>query len=140
MAGRVRNWGQAPIVRSESTPAQACGRQAEQLAEQYLRERGLRPIARNVRCRGGEIDLVCLDDDTLVFVEVRLRRNHRFGGAAASITPRKQQRVIVAAQWWLSAAGRRHATRACRFDAILLDALDAKSIEWIPSAFTLDTW
>jgi len=140
MAGRVRNRAQASIVRPEPTPAQARGRQAEQLAEQYLRERGLRPIARNVQCRGGEIDLVCLDDDILVFVEVRLRRNDRFGGAAASITPRKQQRVILAAQWWLSTGGRRHAKRACRFDAVLFDALDARSIEWIRAAFTLDTW
>lgn len=95
----------------------------------------VRTIARNVRCRGGEVDLVCLAGDTLVFVEVRLRGNDRFGGAAQSITAHKQQRVIIAARWWLATAGRSHAGRACRFDAILLSRLDSTTIEWIPAAF-----
>lgn len=105
------------------------------MAEAFLAGRGVRTIARNVRCRGGEVDLVCLAGDVLVFVEVRLRGNDMFGGAAQSITTRKQQRVIIAARWWLATAGSMHARRSCRFDALLLNRLDITAIDWIPGAF-----
>lgn len=123
------------IVRPPHHCAQGRGAEAEAIAERYLAARGLTVLARNVRCRGGEIDLVGLDRGTLVFVEVRLRSGTRFGGAAASITSRKQQRIILAARWWLAGAGRGHAQRACRFDAVLLDGLHEGGIEWIPAAF-----
>lgn len=123
------------IVRLPRPGTQGRGAAAEALAERYLAARGMTVLARNVHCRGGEIDLVGLDRGTLVFVEVRLRSGTRFGGAAASITARKQQRIILAARWWLAGAGRGHARRACRFDAVLLDGLDENGVEWIPAAF-----
>lgn len=124
-----------PIVGAPQTPAQARGRAAEDLAAQYLAARGLRVLARNVSCRGGEVDLICLDRGSLVFVEVRLRRSARFGGAAESITAAKRRRVTLAAQWWLGGAGRRWSKHPCRFDAVLLDALDETRIDWITGAF-----
>ena len=111
------------------------GAAAEALAARHLEAHGYAILARNVRCRGGEVDLIADDGRSLVFAEVRLRKNGRFGGAAASITASKQQRVILAAQHWLAGDGRRHANRACRFDAILLDGLDTARIEWIRGAF-----
>lgn len=116
----------------------ASGAAAEALAARHLEAAGLKVIARNVRCRGGEVDLICEDRGAIVFVEVRLRGNARFGGAAASITATKQSRIILAAQHWLAGAGARFADRACRFDAVLLASLDAASIEWIRDAFRLD--
>lgn len=110
------------------------GAAAEALAARHLERHGFTIIARNVRCRGGEVDLIADDGRSLVFAEVRLRKNGRFGGAAASITASKRQRVILAAQHWLAGDGRRHASRACRFDMILLDGLDAARIEWIRGA------
>ncbi len=110
------------------------GQLAEQLAEAHLNAAGLRTLARNFRCRGGELDLVCRDGKVLVFVEVRLRGRADFGGAAASITARKQARVILAARHWLAQAGR-VADAPCRFDVVLLDALDTHRIEWIRGAF-----
>ena len=83
----------------------------------------------------GEIDVIAQDGNTLVFVEVRQRKNSAYGGAAASITATKQRRIIIAAQTWLNGAGQRHASRACRFDAILLDGLDSARIEWLRGAF-----
>ena len=62
------------------------GSAAEDLAVRYLTDRGLSIVGRNYRCRLGEIDVIARDGDTLVFVEVRLRKNRRFGGASASIT------------------------------------------------------
>lgn len=107
------------------------GQTAERLAETFLVQRGLRVLVRNWRVRGGEIDLICEDRGTLVFVEVRLRGSSSFGGAAASITPTKQRRIILAARHYL--AGKRE--QVCRFDAILLDRLDVTRIEWIQDAF-----
>lgn len=122
----------ADSIGARPTPAQARGAAAEALAAEHLAAHGLRVIARNVRCRGGEVDLVCLDRSHVVFVEVRLRRNNRFGGAAESITAAKQRRVLIAAQWWLGGAGRRFRDAACRFDAVLLDGT---RIDWIRNAF-----
>ncbi|KON81077.1 YraN family protein [Azoarcus sp. PA01] len=133
-----RNVNEGTIVGAPATRKQASGAAAEALAERFLVRRGLVVLARNVRCRGGEIDLVCLDHGIVVFVEVRLRTNLRFGGAAASITPAKQRRVVLAARWWLAGAGRRHAGRPCRFDAALLADLDEDGVEWLKAAFDAD--
>ena len=123
------------IVGARPTPAQARGRAAEELAAHHLATHGLRLLARNVRCRGGEVDLICLDRNCVVFVEVRLRTNARFGGAAASITEAKRRRVLLAAQWWLAGQGRRFQGAACRFDAVLLDKPDEAHIIWLRAAF-----
>lgn len=125
----------AGIVSSARGRTQARGQAAEALAAQHIESRGLVVLARNVRCRGGEVDLIALDRGVVSFIEVRLRSNTRFGGAAASITPTKQRRVELAARWWLAGPGRRHGERPCRFDAILLTSLDGDTIEWIRGAF-----
>jgi putative endonuclease len=101
---------------------------AEELAARYLAAQGLRIIARNYRCRFGEIDLIAKDGDALVFVEVRLRRTGDFGGALASITRTKQKKLLTTARHYLS--GLREVP-SCRFDAVLLDALNAQRIEWL---------
>lgn len=111
------------------------GAAAEQLAADYLSAQGLRVVARNYRVRGGEVDLICEHGPALVFVEVRLRTSDRFGGAAASIGAAKQQRLILAARHYLMANSRRAGERPCRFDAVLLDSLDAARIDWIRGAF-----
>jgi len=108
--------------------SRASGIAAEELAAQFLAERGLAIVGRNYRCRLGEIDLIARDGDTLVFVEVRMRSSARFGGAGASITALKQRKLAAAAGLYLSRLAR---TPRCRFDAILLDALDARRIEWL---------
>ena len=111
--------------------AQTLGKLAEALVADYLQLRGLRLLERNYSCRMGEIDLILCDGPALVFAEVRLLRNLDYGGAAASITAAKRQRILRAARHYLS--GRPE--RPCRFDVILLDALDPDRIEWIKDAF-----
>ena len=113
---------------------QSKGAAGEQLAAEYLQRHGLRLIERNFRVRGGEIDLICRDGKTTVFVEVRLRTSGNFGGAAASITAAKQARLILAARHWLL----RHGETPCRFDCILLDGLGSGDIEWLRDAFSAD--
>lgn len=109
------------------TPRAAAGARAEDIAAQFLAARGLTIITRNFRARRGEIDLIARDGDTLVFVEVRLRRSQAFGGAAASITAAKCARLTAAANFYLATLG---ALPPCRFDAVLLDSLDAPRIAW----------
>jgi putative endonuclease len=116
---------------SRSTPpadARAvAGRAAEDLAARFLDAQGLCVVARNFRTKRGEIDLVARDGATLVFVEVRFRRSESHGGAAESITAAKQARMVAAAQLYLM---RQRGDPPCRFDAILLDALDPARVDW----------
>jgi len=108
------------------------GARAEDLCAELLRRAGLRILARNWRCRHGEIDLVAEEGATLVFAEVRYRREARFGGAAESITEAKRARLVAAARLYLS--GRPE--RECRFDVLLLDSLVGGRIHWIRNAFS----
>lgn len=111
------------------TPAQAAGGEAEERAARFLARHGLQIVARNFRTRLGEIDLIARDGATLVFVEVRLRRSERYGGAVASITQRKRRRIQAAARQYLMRLPREP---ACRFDVV---ALDGERPEWLRGAF-----
>ena len=121
---------------SDNDTTTATGHIAENLAARFLEKRGLVVKARNYRCRGGEIDLICRDGSALVFVEVRLRRNDAFGGAAASVTATKQRRIIHAAQHFLMAHSL--ANPDCRFDCVLLNGVSENNIEWLRDAFALE--
>lgn len=107
------------------------GALAEDMAARFLLRQGLQVLARNHRCRGGEVDLVCRDGRTVVFVEVRLRTHPDHGGPAESITAGKRHRIVRAARHWL--AGKPECP--CRFDAVLLDHLSPDAIEWVRDAF-----
>ena len=111
----------------------ARGREAENRAAAYLERCGARVVERNFRVRGGEIDLICREGKTLVFVEVRQRSRGDFGGAAASITVNKQRRIVLAAQHYL--AGKPACD--CRFDCILIDG---DQLEWLRDAFSADAF
>ena len=68
------------------------GAEGESAALAHLQRAGLKLIARNYRCKAGEIDLIMLDGGTLALIEVRYRSTLDYGGAAASVTWRKQRR------------------------------------------------
>ncbi len=108
------------------------GSDAELIAVSYLQRQRLLLIAQNYRCRFGEIDLIMLDGTTLVFIEVRMRANEMFGGAAASITPAKQAKLLRTARHYLSGLNNEP---PCRFDALLLSGMNGQEIEWIKNAF-----
>jgi putative endonuclease len=110
------------------------GDEAERNAERYLIKHGLKLVERNYRTRFGEIDLIMQDGEALVFVEVRLRKNQDFGGAAASIGEHKQRRIIAAAQGYL--ATMKHPP-PCRLDAVLLAGAGGADVEWLKNAFSL---
>jgi putative endonuclease len=111
------------------TPAQAAGGAGEDEAARFLTRHGLALVARNYRTRLGEIDLIARDGETLVFVEVRLRSDARFGGALASITAGKRRRIVAAARHYLMRLPREP---ACRFDVVCIEEGEPK---WIRGAF-----
>lgn len=113
------------------------GKIAEELACNHLKQNGLRLIEKNFYTRFGEIDLIMQHDKTLVFVEVRYRKNQNFGGAKASITPAKQSKIRKTALSYMQKKGREF---NARFDVVAMTGVltgDAEHIEyeWIKNAF-----
>lgn len=118
------------------TTRQTAGREAEAYALLHLQEHGLQLITRNWSCKRGELDLVMLDGDTVVFVEVRYRRHAGWGGALESVDFRKQQKLTLAAQSFLQSESR-WADSPCRFDVIAIngDPGTLPALSWVTNAF-----
>jgi putative endonuclease len=110
------------------TTRQLAGQAGEDWALAHLQQHGLTLVSRNFRCKGGEIDLIMQERDTLVFVEVRQRADGRHGGAAASVTGAKQARLIIAAQTFLQ---RYRSPPACRLDVV---AIESGNLSWLKNA------
>jgi putative endonuclease len=111
------------------------GSKWEQLAESFLQGRGLKTVQRNFHCRMGEIDLIMLDGQTLVFTEVRYRANDAHGSGAESVTVTKQRRIIMAAQNFLRFR-QHHPSQVCRFDVVSIGNEEGRTlINWIQNAF-----
>ena len=109
----------------------------EALVEKYLSERGCRIVEREWRCRLGEIDLIAEKDGMILFVEVKLRTNLRYGMPCEYVTAKKQEKLRAAALLYLSMHGLDVPTR---FDVaeVYTDAHhSARStrIEYIENAF-----
>jgi putative endonuclease len=131
-----------PLPDKPTGDRRALGAAIEAAARAHLARSGLREVATNANYRFGELDLVMLDgaghDAALVFVEVRYRRNSRFGGGAASVDAHKRRRIVRAAQAFL-AAHPRLASLACRFDVIEADGdPGAPRFNWLRDAFRAD--
>ncbi|MBA1202470.1 YraN family protein [Pseudomonas capeferrum] len=112
------------------------GQVAERQALEYLQGQGLSLLTQNWRCRGGELDLVMLDRDTVVFVEVRYRLHADFGGALGSVDGRKQKRLVLAATLFLQKESR-WANHPCRFDVVALQGSRhaGQPLQWLKNAF-----
>jgi putative endonuclease len=111
------------------TYALRAGADAEEIAADFLAAKGMHIVARNFRTRFGEIDLVARDGESLVFGEVRMRKNDSFGGAADSVDVPKRARVVAAARAYLALV---HPEPPCRFDVV---TLDGDRPRWIRAAF-----
>src|SRR5690349_11216787 len=98
----VRAGARRDAARMSGTDRIALGNAAEDAACAHALARGFVLIARNVRYRFGELDLVLGDGGTIVFVEVRRRRASRFGDGASSVDRRKRRRLLLAARAWLA--------------------------------------
>ncbi|MFR9751907.1 YraN family protein [Nocardia sp. 004] len=98
------------------TDKQALGARGEELAADFLRAAGMEIIARNWRCRYGELDLIVLDRDVTAFVEVKTRSGLGYGAPAESVTAVKQRRIRRLALLWL--AEQDGSWRRIRFDVV----------------------
>jgi putative endonuclease len=136
---------QARALQPHTDPRRALGRRGEQLAAEHLRRRGCVELARNVRTREGEIDLIVLDRRVLVFVEVKTRQVPRRRAIHEQDDPlrglgRRQRRRIrrLAAAWLRDQREQRPSAEAIRFDAIgvVLDSDGApRRIDHLREAF-----
>ena len=121
-----------------SSPRQVAGHAVEEAAETHLAAAGLRPVARNVTCRMGELDLVMRDGEALVFVEVRYRRSASHGSAAESVSRAKRARLVNAARYFLM-RNPKLSNLPCRFDVVAVDGEgEARRVAWLRDAFRLE--
>lgn len=112
----------------------ATGRRAEESAARFLTDHGLELIAKNFRCKRGELDLVLRDRDVLVVAEVRFRKHHTHGRPAETIDRAKQARIVDATEFFL-AAHPQYRDAPVRFDVI---GMSPDGIDWIKAAFDAD--
>ena len=123
---------------SRSTPPRLrreMGRLAEDLAADFLREKGYEVVDRNFTVRRGEVDLVVASDSVLAFVEVRSRADERWGTPEETIGPVKVRRVVHAARHWLARNG--DMGKDLRFDVVAIDGSpdSPREIRHLPGAF-----
>ena len=111
------------------------GRKAEDIALQFLQNKGLKLVERNFNSTYGEIDLVMNENKMTVFVEVRYRKNSTYGSAADTVDRRKQSKLASTAMFYLQ-RNKHAAKHPCRFDVISITGHPKQEdIQWIPNAF-----
>jgi putative endonuclease len=111
------------------------GDEGEEIAVACLQQHGLEIIQRNYRFERGEIDIVAMDGDVLVFCEVKTRENDDFGPPEAAITPRKQAQMRKVAEGYLYEHG--ITEQKCRFDVVAIRMYGKRAdVKYLPDAFT----
>lgn len=128
--------------------SKSLGKQAEDIAYRYLKTQGLFLVTRNYTCRLGEIDLIMQDQDMLVFIEVRYRKQHQFGHSLETVDIHKQTKLIKTAEHYLQ-SNLELAETPCRFDVLSITSekslplhkfntshLYSAQVEWIKNAFS----
>lgn len=119
-------------------PRHQLGRAGERLAELFLAERGLKTVVRRFATPVGELDLVVRDSDTVVFVEVKTRRDRSLADPEDAVRAGKQRRMTRAARWFIH--HKRWDDKPCRFNvvAVVVPADGEPEIEHFPNAFLPD--
>ncbi|SFV69471.1 Predicted endonuclease distantly related to archaeal Holliday junction resolvase [hydrothermal vent metagenome] len=113
------------------------GNKVEDYALKYLKNKGLSLIERNYLTKYGELDLVMLDNNTLVFIEIRYRKKSDFGSAVETVNLKKQKKIINTAEYFLNEY-EQYQHYDCRFDVLGVDnILKYKNVSWIKNAFEL---
>ena len=113
------------------------GRWGEKRCEKFLKRKGLKTLTRNFSCKTGEIDLVMVDTDgTLVFVEVKTRKNEDFAPVEDAFTASKKNRMVKAAKYFLQVHNIED--RPCRFDVVtvIINLTGKEQIRHYENAFT----
>lgn len=110
------------------------GADAELACCEFLCKQGLKLVEKNYRGKRGEIDLIMKDKKTLVFIEVRYRKNNDYGGAQESITPKKREKILLTAEQYLQQKNHRG---DARIDVVAMSDHPEMSytFNWIQNAF-----
>lgn len=106
------------------------GNEYEHIACQFLSQQGLKLLQSNYRCKTGEIDLIMQQQHTIVFVEVKYRKNAKYGGAISALSQKQMQRLIKSAQLFLAESKNQHLN--ARFDVIAITGSEPPV--WIQNA------
>lgn len=106
------------------------GAKYEDIALHFLSNQGLTLVMRNYRCKSGELDLLMLEKGALVIVEVRYRKNNRYGSALESVTKTKQARIIAATKNYMM---KHNVDQPVRFDVVAITGNTPP--EWVRNAF-----
>ena len=117
-------------VRAEELTQVQKGAQYEDLALQFLLDQGLTLIASNYRCKCGELDLIMEDKGALIIVEVRYRKNNRYGSALESVTKTKQTRIVAATKYYIMT---HKIDQPIRFDVVAITG--SSHPDWVKNAF-----
>ena len=125
----TRQWQQQmPFFRITS---KNIGDKAEDVARNYLQQHGIKILESNFRCKAGEIDIIAVEAETLLFIEVKYRKNNTFGTPQEMVTTAKQRKIVTTAALYLQKHAKL-ANKACRFDVI---SIQQNEINWIKAAF-----
>ena len=112
------------------------GEYAETIALKYLQTQGLTKLQQNFSCKCGEIDLIMRDNEFIVFVEVRYRKQTQFGHPLETIDYKKQQKIIKTIQYFLMKQPE-YSQYPCRIDAVAINSQTQsgqEQIQWIKNA------
>lgn len=127
---------QLDMLMAVTDPRMQRGLDCETLAVSHLRECGVEVLARNLRCKSGELDIVARENNVLLIVEVRQRARKDFGGALGSVTWRKRRNIMRATRYFLQ-ANREWRLHSLRFDVIAVEGTPdgTHQINWVRDAF-----
>ncbi len=118
-----------------TTLTKQSGKRAEDIAAEYLTEQKVKLVTRNFHSRFGEIDLIGFEQEILLFIEVRYRKNEHFLAAVETIDQHKCKKIIITSEYYLN-KHKKYQSYLCRYDVITLTgALDQPVIQWIKNAF-----
>lgn len=109
------------------------GNYGESLALRYIEQKGYTVLETNYRCARGEIDIICMDGDTLVFVEVKFRKSLAYGYPREAVNYPKQSRIKKVAEYYIYQ--KKIMDRDCRFDVIEIIAMCKPEIIHLENAF-----
>ena len=118
-------------IKQTVTNKRMLGAVYEAAAARYLSRQGCLILETNFRCREGEIDIIAMENNFLIFVEVRYRSSKKGGGALASVNKTKQKKICHTAICYLACHIHRFDI-PCRFDVI---GIEGKKIYWVKNAF-----
>lgn len=114
------------------------GNRYEKIAQQHLIANKIKILDTNFHSRFGEIDIIGIHNkDTIIFVEVRFRKNELFGSAEESVSHNKQKKIVMTAQYYLQ-QNNKYQHYGQRYDIIAISGIETPEINWLQNIISID--